>query len=237
MFGSTTWILIVGLIIKGHFAEEIADKQSNEIYMKRIDIYSDKEINVLTFESRNLDEIDNSIFKKPPPPEQGAKMARYIAHSCDWASLGTISSTLEIKGYPFSDVFSVSDGPLLNSSGVPYLYMTPLDLSTRNIEIDNRCSLSMTLAQSNYCKENNFDPEDPRCAHLVLTGRVEKVEKDSNDEQFARNALFTRHPAMKTWPKNHNWFFAKLKIEKICLLDYFGGPKYISVSDYFNVNM
>ncbi|KAG8232955.1 hypothetical protein J437_LFUL011447 [Ladona fulva] len=176
-------------------------------------------------------------YNNPPPPEQGAKMARYIVHNSEWASLGSISSLSKIKGYPFTDVFSISDGTLLNSTGVPYLYMTPLDLSSKNIERDNRCSLSLSLAQSNYCQKNNLDPEDPRCAHVVLTGKMLKVKKGSEEEEIARSSLFSRHPAMKNWPKDHNWFFAKLKIESICLLDYFGGPKYISVDDYFNVKI
>ena len=33
----------------------------------------------------------------------------------------------------------------------------------------------MTLAQSDYCVNNKFDPEDPRCAHIILTGNFVQV--------------------------------------------------------------
>lgn len=35
---------------------------------------------------------------------------------------------------------------------------------------------------------------------------------------------------------DHEWFFAKLKIGQIVLLDQFGGPKYIDVEEYLNVD-
>lgn len=34
----------------------------------------------------------------------------------------------------------------------------------------------MSLAQSDYCKEKQYDPEDPRCAKVILTGTFAKVE-------------------------------------------------------------
>ena len=33
----------------------------------------------------------------------------------------------------------------------------------------------MSLAQGSYCKQKNLDPEDPRCAHLILSGRFMPV--------------------------------------------------------------
>jgi len=35
----------------------------------------------------------------------------------------------------------------------------------------------LSLAQSDYCKKKSFDPEDPRCAQLTLTGKFVKVPK------------------------------------------------------------
>jgi len=56
---------------------------------------------------------------------------------------------------------------------------------------------------------------------------------NSTEENFAKRALFNRHPEMPTWPADHGWFFAKLKIGNILLLDFFGGAKKISVKEYF----
>lgn len=35
---------------------------------------------------------------------------------------------------------------------------------------DNRCSMTMSLAEGNYCASKHYDPEDPRCAQVILTG-------------------------------------------------------------------
>ena len=35
--------------------------------------------------------------------------------------------------------------------------------------------MSVSLAQGKYCDANQLDPEDPRCAHVILTGRMQKV--------------------------------------------------------------
>ena len=69
---------------------------------------------------------------------------------------------------------------------------------------DDRASLTMSLAQGAYCDRKNLDPEDPRCAHVILTGTVVKVEEGSKEDEFARKALFTRHPDMPGWPKGKN---------------------------------
>ncbi|KAF4513913.1 UNVERIFIED_CONTAM: hypothetical protein B566_EDAN017736 [Ephemera danica] len=132
----------------------------------------------------------------PPPPTEAARMARYIVHNTDWATMATISTMPKIKGYPFSNTVSISDGPIDASSGVPYLYLTPLEMSTHDLSLKNG------------------------------TQAAKKAEE----------ALFPRHPIMRTWPKDHGFFFATLKIDQIVLLDYFGGPKYISVKDYFQAN-
>ena len=120
----------------------------------------------------------------------------------DWASVATISSRPEIESYPFSNVFSVSDGATTaTSSGVPYFYLSVLEMSVHDLQVgttqqlllvtltiaghfghicshcqkDNRASMSVSLAQGQYCDANRLDPEDPRCAHVIFTGRMEKV--------------------------------------------------------------
>ena len=58
----------------------------------------------------------------------------------------------------------------------------------------------MTLAQGEYCSENGYDPQDPPCPRLILSGSISKIEADSAEENFAKEALFTRHPSMANWP-------------------------------------
>ncbi|KAK2084735.1 hypothetical protein P7K49_037768 [Saguinus oedipus] len=96
-------------------------------------------------------------------------------------------------------------------------------------------TLTMTLAQTNFCKKHGFDPQSPLCAHIMLSGTVTKVNETEVD--IAKHSLFIRHPEMKTWPSSHNWFFAKLNITNIWVLDYFGGPKIVTPEEYYNVTV
>lgn len=63
------------------------------------------------------------------------------------------------------------------------------------------------------------------------------LQVNEKEADYAKNSLFLRHPEMKTWPSSHNWFFAKLNITNIWVLDYFGGPKVVTPEEYFNVTL
>jgi len=162
-------------------------------------------------------------------------MARYICHSSDWGSMATIATRNPIQGKPFANVFSLSDGPVGNATGIPYMFTTPMEMSVIDLEQNPEASILMSLAQSDYCSKNDYDAEDPRCARLILNGKVVKVTGKEAD--FAKEALFSRHPAMETWPADHGWFFAKLDINNILLLDFFGGVENVAVEDYFNTSL
>ena len=124
-----------------------------------------------------------------------------------------------------------------NSTGVPYLYISPWEISAQDLSHDNKASLTMSLAQSGYCRKMNYDPEDPRCAHVILTGHFIKLDSASSEGQFAKEALFSRHPIMPDWPEGHHWFFAKLDIKNILILDYFGGAITVPVEEYFQAQI
>mmetsp|Transcript_8583 Transcript_8583/g.11192 ORF Transcript_8583/g.11192 Transcript_8583/m.11192 type:complete len:123 (-) Transcript_8583:271-639(-) len=80
------------------------------------------------------------------------------------------------------------------------------------------------------------DPESPVCARLVLSGQYVNVSGTS-EESFAQSALMTRHPQMDTWPVDHSWFYAKLVITDIWLIDIYGGASILDVDQYYAVNM
>ncbi|XP_007440239.1 protein CREG1 [Python bivittatus] len=170
-----------------------------------------------------------------PPHQETARVARFVAHSCDWGALATISTQdPPMRGQPFVNIFSVSDGPVKSKgSGVPYMYLTALEISVHDLKVNANASLTMSLAQTSYCKKHGYDPQNPLCAHVIFSGIVEKVP-NGTEADFAKTALFSRHPEMEFWPVGHNWFFAKLNITNIWLLDFFGGIKTVTPEDYFN---
>ena len=96
--------------------------------------------------------------------------ARYIVHNSDWGSISTISVSL--NGAPFGVVMSFSDGTVDNSTGVPYFYLAAADPVVHNIKSNPWASLSLSEAQSDYCKAHNWDPEEPLCSRTTLTGKV-----------------------------------------------------------------
>ncbi|KAM9320857.1 protein CREG1 isoform 1-T1 [Gastrophryne carolinensis] len=167
-----------------------------------------------------------------PPHNETARVARYVAHRCDWGALATISSHEPLRGQPFANIFSVSDGPRGHSSGVIYFYLTAIEISVQDLQENANASLTMSLAQTPFCREKQYDPQSPLCAHIILSGSVQKV--DDKESDTAKKALFSRHPEMATWPPDHNWFFAKFNITKVWVLDYFGGIKTVTPEEYYN---
>lgn len=77
-----------------------------------------------------------------PPHDQVARVARFVAHQCDWASMATISTHKPVVGQPFANVFSVSDGAPGTSSGVPYMYLTRMEISVQDLQVRMTCCMS-----------------------------------------------------------------------------------------------
>ena len=92
-------------------------------------------------------EKDDNNHDEPPPHDEVARMARYITHKSDWAAMATIAARDPIVGFPFANIFSVSDGPVDNSSGVPYIYISPWEISAQDLTYSNKASMTMSLAQ------------------------------------------------------------------------------------------
>lgn len=92
----------------------------------------------------------------------------------------------------------------------------------------------MSLAETDICKKKGWDPEDPRCAHVILTGTFHKMTNKSREYPIAAHAVFSRHPSFIHLPESHHFFIAKFNIEGITIQDTFGGPSEVSVNDYFN---
>jgi len=171
---------------------------------------------------------------KPPPFVEKAATARWLVHNAEYAFQSTISVAL--GGMPFGNVQSMSDGTVGasdNSTGVPYFYVSPLDTSMIDVAANPAVSLTITEEQINAtCSTKKYDPEDPRCARVTLSGSMVEVT-DADETEQAQAALFSRHPAMAGWPGDHSFAFWKVDIKNIWLIDYFGGAANISTADYF----
>lgn len=174
---------------------------------------------------------------EPPPHENVAEMSRWLTHYNDYTAIATISTREGIEGYPFAASISYADGKVGKSSGVPYFYMTGMDISSKDLAKNPKASIALSMEQTGYCSKHNMDAQDPVCAHMILTGKIVNLDKGSDEEASAKEALFSRHPAMKYWPGDHGFYFTKLDVESIVLLDFYGGAIQVPVTDYFKAEI
>ncbi|XP_012216630.1 protein CREG1 [Linepithema humile] len=188
------------------------------------------------FDEEKSIQLNNAEALKDPlfVPNQDALLARNVVNQADWAAVATISTRRDIETFPVANLVSIGDGPVGNGTGIPYMYLTPLDFTAQDVAKDHRATLLVSLAQGSYCKDKELDPMDPRCARVMLSGKIKAVKNTTAEHEVAKKLFFNRHPKLENMPKDHDFFIAKLKIVSIALLHTFGGPKYISVHDYFN---
>ncbi|XP_027301745.2 protein CREG2 isoform X4 [Anas platyrhynchos] len=95
---------------------------------------------------------------------------------------------------------------------------------------DPVASLTLPEADGNFCRKNAVDPEDPRCARLTLTGQMVTVPPE--ETEFAKQAMFSRHPVIRKWPHSYEWFFMKMNIERIWLQSWYAGVSAVPVEEY-----
>ncbi|XLU58018.1 hypothetical protein S245_052666, partial [Arachis hypogaea] len=138
--------------------------------------------------------------------------------------------SIDLGGAPWGNVVSFSDGIPDQGTGIPYFYLTNLDPTVKNALKDQRASFTVSEYPLGTC--GKIDPENPTCSKITLTGKLILVDEKSKEAEFGRNALFSKHSEMKGWPMDHNFQVYKLEIENIFLIDWFGGPKPLTVDEY-----
>ncbi|KYM99830.1 PREDICTED: protein CREG1 [Cyphomyrmex costatus] len=216
--------------VKGTFWNKI--EENIEASKTKDELYKSVEFSTRSIgfdDDREAQLISRIQTLKNLPP---AVMARYVVNQADWGAVATISTRKDVASFPVANLISIADGPIGNGNGIPYMYLTPLDFTAQDLAKDHRATVFVSLAQGDYCKNKGYDPMDPRCARVLLTGKIKAVKNESNE--VVKQLFFGRHPKLQNMPADHDFFFAELDISTIALLDNFGGPKYISVDDYLN---
>jgi hypothetical protein len=158
-----------------------------------------------------------------PPFWQKAETARWLAHSNVWGTLST--SSVHLSGHAWGQPKSFADGTSTNSTGELFFYDSDMDISVQDADMNSLVAFSLSAAQLlGRCDVHITDPEDPRCARVVFSGKFTSVE-DADEAAFAQAALFDRHPQMESWPTDHNWKIHKIELTEIWLIDIYGGGK------------
>ena len=163
---------------------------------------------------------------------------------------GGIRGSIPPKPVPFGNVYSYADGTCANSTGIPYLYATSLDQSMIDAQSNPRVSLTLSEASlagrgvegaGSSCRATEKgwgDPEMPPCVRLTITGELKRLSLEDEDgggeADFAVEALMEKHPSDRYWPQNHKPFAAKIIIEDIWLLDWYGGASVLDPGEYLS---
>lgn len=58
----------------------------------------------------------------------------------------------QIQGMPFGNYLPVSDGPINNSTGIPFFYVTPKDNSVADLMKNPVASLTLPEADGDFCR-------------------------------------------------------------------------------------
>lgn len=183
---------------------------------------------------KSIDAFDLSIR---PPYEEYAKVARYLVHKSNWTSMGTISSLSTIHGFPMVNVISVADSALDKpSTGHIYFMLTDLDFTGQDLAINNKLTALFTEDQDLSCTTNHTDTMEPICARVIFVGKLNKLTPNTVEYTQANASFTDRHPASIAWRNTHSFYLCKLDIEHIAVLDFYGGPHYVSIDDYYNAN-
>jgi hypothetical protein len=172
--------------------------------------------------------LDNP--KKKPIEFEKAATARWMAHELSWGAFGTIS--LHLDGAPFVQSKSFVDGTIANSTGTIYMFDSTLDASTQDALANPSVSFALTEAQiPGHCNEKVRDPESPVCARVVFSGDYTPVNVGTEEDTWARQALYERHPTMEQWP--HDFAVYKLALKKIWVIDIYGGASDVDIEKYY----
>ena len=80
-----------------------------------------------------------------PVPAVGdhAAYSRWMVRSMTWGRMSTISTQASIAGYPFGNPVSFADG----GTGNPYMCVSPLDSSVKDLQANPKFSLTLSAAQ------------------------------------------------------------------------------------------
>jgi len=189
----------------------------------------------------------SALAATPPPHEDSAAVARWMVNKLDWGVMSTISTRSEASqvGDAFGNPQSHADA----NNGVPYFFVSNLDASIVDVFTgpSNSSRISFAVSEAQLTGDDTVadctvgdgagDPENPPCARLVLSGNFVEVDAKSEEGKLAKKALVARHPAFKFYPPGHDFFVAKLDLDGIWLLDFYGGAANIAPADYFSANV
>ncbi|KAJ9564342.1 hypothetical protein OSB04_000308 [Centaurea solstitialis] len=188
---------------------------------------------LIIFGGGGSDVVNGRPLQARPKPSDAAPFARWLVSESSWGVLSTLAD--DLGGAPFGNVVSFSDGMPNKGTGIPYFYLTSLDPTAQYATRDHRSSFTISEYPLGTC--GKADPENPTCAKITLTGKLNLVAPKSEEAETAKKALFAKHAEMEGWPKDHSFQVYKLDIHDIFMINFYGGPKPLTVDQYLHSGM
>lgn len=193
---------------------------------------------ILNIYDGDNNEVSHENKNEPPPHTEYAKMARWLVHNSEWMSTGTISTLPAISGFPMVNVIAMADSEKgAKSTGVIYFYLVMLDFTAQDLSKKNQMTALFSLDQSLYCTNKNIDAMEPTCARIMMSGEALRLQRDTDEFNFAAKAMASHHPASAHWIDAHDFFLCKMNISQIVVLDWYGGPHFVTLDDYYNAQL
>ncbi|XP_066401339.1 protein CREG2 isoform X1 [Molothrus aeneus] len=81
-----------------------------------------------------------------------AGTARFLARHNTWGFVATRAARGKIQGMPYGNCLLLSDGPINNSTGIPFFYVTPKDNTVTDLLKNPMASLTLPEADGNFCR-------------------------------------------------------------------------------------
>ncbi|XP_075594395.1 protein CREG2 isoform X4 [Balearica regulorum gibbericeps] len=84
-----------------------------------------------------------------------AGTARFLARYNTWGFVATRAAQRKIQGMPYGNCLLLSDGPVNNSTGIPFFYVTPKDNTVADLLKNPMASLTLPEADGNFCSSRS----------------------------------------------------------------------------------
>jgi hypothetical protein len=174
--------------------------------------------------------------KEVPAWEDYVARSRWVVHHSLFSTISTLSDTADADA--FGNIRSITDGDSLSSStGRPIFYLPDVDPSAVDMS-ESEDQIILTFSEAALAQRVTDDGKTcagqmagmPTCAQVALYGKAVK-----NDNENALEYFGNYHP-LAPWlaqgGSHMSGDYYTIEIEKIMLLDYFGGPKDVDVKEY-----
>ena len=182
-----------------------------------------------------------------------AARARWIVHNSFWTTISTISSSSSEQGgnnedldendppKTFGNIRSVTDGASSQSStGQPIFLLPDVDPSAKDI-INGDGSIILTFSEASLAERVTQDGKTcggqdvgmPTCGQVALYGKAVRV--NGHIQKTAMKNFEKTHP-LAPWLANGGSHmeggYYTIALEKVLILDYFGGVAEVDVEEY-----